>query len=50
MLQRRPLYSCVAGAVCNNILQSDPGSEEWLWGHLLLSSGIDSILFSTVAS
>ena len=40
MLQRRSLYFCVAGVEPNNLPQSDPGSEQWLWRNLPSSSEI----------
>jgi len=40
MPQRRPLYRCVAGVEPNILLQSGPGSEQWLWRDLPSSPGI----------
>jgi len=44
MRQRRPLYICVAGIEPNNLPQSDPGSEQWLWRNLLSRSGSTRVL------
>ena len=39
MRQRRPLYHCVAGVEPNDLAQSDPESEQWLWRNLPSSLG-----------
>jgi len=47
MRQGRTLYHCVAGSKPNNLLQSDPGLELWLWRNLPLSSRIARVLIKT---
>lgn len=48
MLQRGPLYDCVAGVERNNPLKRDPESVKPLWKNLPSCSGIASTPFSTV--
>jgi len=47
MPQRGPLYCCVAGVKPNDLLQSDSGSEQWLWRNLLSSAGIARVPIKT---
>jgi len=44
MRQRCPLYCFVAGIEPNNLPQSDPGLEQWLWRDLPWSAGSAQVL------
>ena len=41
------LYLCVAGVEPNNLPQSDPGSDKWLWRNQPSSSGIPRVCIKT---